>query len=183
MDGTIGNSLRVLGLVAAFAGVGNPLGAQEVPPAAPDRGRAGSVLVIKGGALDVEASVDTRLFVDRFRVRASVGHGRWVDANERLQNVSMTRVGVTALFFKRPRAESVWTYGGVGYATFLPHGGVVGRYHGLHLVSGIEGRAGEWAVGPELAIELGLPTRRPWSSEHPMMCGTTRFGIAIRRRF
>jgi len=184
MKRTIVHSIRVLVLVALGPCVSTSLGAQEVQPSRAQPGGVGSVIAYEGGTIDAEVSFDSRLFDNRARVRTSIGHGRWVDANERLQGVRMTRVSITALFFNRPRpAESVRSYGGVGYARFLPHGSVAGPYHGVHLVGGIEGRVREWVVGPELAFELGLPDRRPWSNEHPMMCGTARFGIAIRRRF
>jgi len=170
-----------LSLVAVFVGLAAvPVAAQDATIIDSNSPRWSAFVGYGGHGFDLEAAVDSRMLGDRYRLRGSIGHGRWDDVGEEAPTPRMSRVSLSLLKFSS-RHDDPRTYLGVGYTWLLPRGPFVGAYQGLHVTAGIEGKGTRWTFGPEVAVDLPFG-RRPYSDAHPQLCGTARIGITIHRR-
>jgi len=186
--------LAILVLVAATS---RQTAAQTVTKVDTDSARASITSCYGGRGLDWEASIDSPQLADHFRLRASVGQGRWVDGFESSPPAgtapTVARLAADVIFVALshvppqgtgPRAWPVLRpYGGVGISVYLPRGVDMIPQRGVRIIAGMEGSGDRWTIGPEVQIDLPRTNTisRPHHGDDLLFTG--RIGIAVRRRF
>lgn len=152
-----------------------------------DAARAAFRIGFGGRGLDVEGSIDSPLLLGIFRLRGSVGEGRWVGLGELPPPAGASprvlRAGASALVFipKGPLAPGISTYFGLGVGAYAPLGVEMERQFGKRVIWGIEGTGDQWTIGAE--VEADLPNTHDYRSAGYDLIPAVRIGIAFRRHF
>jgi hypothetical protein len=153
----------------------------------PDTARAAFRVGFGGRGLDVDGSIDSPLLAGIFRLRGSVGEGRWVGLGEvpppAGASPRVLRAAASALVFipKGPLSPNVSTYIGLGVAAYSPLGVDIDRQFGKRVIWGIEGTGDQWTIGAE--VEADLPNTNNVRSAGYDLIPAVRIGIAVRRHF
>jgi hypothetical protein len=177
--------------VALFVATAAPAAAQVVTMIDRDSARAAFRVGFGGRGIDVDGSIDSPLLAGAFRVRGSVGQGRWVGLGEvpppAGASPRVVRAAASALLFipMGLASEGISSYVGIGVAAYFPRGVDMNRQIGKRVIWGIEGAwSDRWTMGVEIEADLPNPNDRaniPSASYD--LIPAVRMGIALRRLF
>jgi hypothetical protein len=183
---------RLTGIAALIVTVASavPAAGQTITRIDPDAARAAFRVGYGGRGLDVDGSIDSPRLAGVFRVRGSVGQGRWVGLGEVPPPAGgsprVVRAAASALLFipMSPVSSGISSYVGLGVAVYSP-AGELHRQIGRRVTWGIEGvMSDRWTMGAE--VEADLPNSNDGGS--PLSAGyrlipAVRIGLAFRRHF
>jgi hypothetical protein len=177
--------------VALFVATAAPAAAQVITMIDHDSARAAFRVGFGGRGIDLDGSIDSPLLAGVFRVRGSVGQGRWVGLGEAPPPAGgsprVVRAAASALLFipMSPVSYGISSYVGLGVAVYSPRGVDLRRQIGRRVTWGIEGVISDrWTMGVE--IEADLPESNidaTFPSAGYDLIPAIRMGIAFRRHF